>query len=131
MNRLPNRILVLILVAIAAIAIAGCGGSSTAAVQKVDAAKAVSMLDSRVVIDVRTPAEYAAGHIAGAQNIDVEAGDFAAKISTLDKKAAYLVYCRSGRRSAIAADEMAKAGFTDIIDGGGMADLVAAGAPTE
>ena len=41
------------------------------------------------------------------------------------------MYCRSGRRSAIAADEMAKAGFTDIVDGGGMADLVAAGAPTE
>lgn len=131
MNRLPNRVLVLVLVALAAIAIAGCGGSSPAAVQKVDAAKAVDMLDSRVVIDVRTPAEYAAGHIVGAQNIDVEAGDFAARISTLDKKAQYLVYCRSGRRSAIAADEMAKAGFTDIVDGGGMADLVAAGAPTE
>jgi phage shock protein E len=130
-NRLPNRVLVLVLVALAAIAIAGCGGSSPAAVQKVDAAKAVDMLDSRVVIDVRTPAEYAAGHIVGAQNIDVEAGDFAARISTLDKKAQYLVYCRSGRRSAIAADEMAKAGFTDIVDGGGMADLVAAGAPTE
>jgi rhodanese-related sulfurtransferase len=130
-TRLPNRVLVLVLVALAAVAIAGCGGSSTAAVQKVDAAKAVGMLDSRVVIDVRTPAEYAAGHIAGAKNIDVEAGDFAAKISTLDKKAAYLVYCRSGRRSAIAADEMAKAGFTDIVDGGGMADLVAAGAPTQ
>ena len=53
------------------------------------------------------------------------------KISTLDKEASYLLYCRSGRRSAIAADEMAKAGFTDIVDGGGMADLVAAGAPTE
>ena len=89
------------------------------------------MLDSRVVIDVRTPAEYAAGHIAGAQNIDVEAADFASRISTLDKTAAYLVYCHSGRRSAIAADQMAAAGFTDIVDAGGMADLVAAGAPVE
>ncbi len=131
MNRLPNRVLVLVLVALAAFAIAGCGESAPAAVQKVDAAKAVSMLDSRVVIDVRTPAEYDAGHIAGAQNIDVEAADFASRISTLDKEASYLLYCRSGRRSAIAADEMAKAGFTDVVDGGGMADLVAAGAPTE
>ncbi len=131
MNRLPNRVLVLMLVTLAAIVIAGCGGSSPAAVQKVDATKAVAMLDSRVVIDVRTPAEYAAGHVAGALNIDVEAGDFASKISTLDKEASYLLYCRSGRRSAIAADEMAKAGFTDVVDGGGMADLVAAGAPTE
>jgi phage shock protein E len=132
MHRLPTRVLVLVLVALAAIAIAGCGGSSSgAAVQKVEAAKAVGMLDSRAVIDVRTPGEYAAGHIAGAQNIDVEAADFTSKIASLDKKAAYLVYCHSGRRSAIAADEMAKAGFTDIVDGGGMADLVAAGAPTE
>ena len=89
------------------------------------------MLDSRVVIDVRTPAEYAEGHVAGAQNIDVEASDFGAKIASLDKKVPYLVYCRSGRRSAIAADQMAAAGFTDIVDGGGMADLVAAGAPTQ
>lgn len=131
MNRLPHRVLVLVLVALAAIAIAGCGGSSPAAVQKAGAAEAVGMLDSRVVIDVRTPAEYAAGHVAGALNIDVESGDFAAKISTLDKEASYLLYCRSGRRSAIAAEEMAKAGFTDVVDGGGMADLVAAGAPTE
>jgi len=134
MNRLSPRVMTLVLVAVVAILAAGCGGgssSSTSAVKKVDAGKAVAMLDSRVVIDVRTPAEYAAGHIAGAQNIDVEASDFAAKIASLDKKAAYLVYCRSGRRSAIAANQMAAAGFTDIVDGGGMADLVAAGAPTE
>ena len=134
MNRLSPRVMTLVLVAVVAILAAGCGGgssSSTSAVKKVDAGKAVAMLDSRVVIDVRTSAEYAAGHIAGAQNIDVEASDFAARIASLDKKAAYLVYCRSGRRSAIAANQMAAAGFTDIVDGGGMADLVAAGAPTE
>jgi rhodanese-related sulfurtransferase len=130
-NRLPNRVLVLVLVALAAIVIAGCSGSSPAAVQTVDGTKAVGMLESRTIIDVRTPAEFAAGHVAGALNIDVEAGDFAEKIATLDKEAPYLLYCRSGRRSAIAAEEMAKAGFTDIVDGGGMADLVAAGAPTE
>jgi phage shock protein E len=131
MKRLPTRVLVLLLVALTAIVIAGCGSSATSAVQKVGAAKAVGMLDSRVVIDVRTPAEYAAGHIAGAQNIDVEAADFGSKIASLDKKATYLVYCHSGRRSAIAASQMAAAGFTDIVDGGAMADLVAAGAPTQ
>jgi len=131
MHRPSTRLAAVVLIALVATMLAACGGSSGAAVQKVDAAKAVGMVDSRVVIDVRTPAEYAAGHIAGAQNIDVEAADFAAKIASLDKKASYLVYCRSGRRSAIAADTMAKAGFTDIVDGGAMADLVAAGAPTE
>jgi phage shock protein E len=120
MKRLPTRVLVLLLVALTAIVIAGCGSSATSAVQKVGAAKAVGMLDSRVVIDVRTPAEYAA-----------EAADFGSKIASLDKKATYLVYCHSGRRSAIAASQMAAAGFTDIVDGGAMADLVAAGAPTQ
>jgi phage shock protein E len=132
MNRIPARVVTLLVVLLLATVVAACGGSSGApAVRKVDAAKAVGMLGSRVVVDVRTPSEYAAGHIAGARNIDVEAGDFAANISSLDKKASYLVYCRSGRRSALAADQMAAAGFTDIVDGGAMADLVAAGAPTE
>jgi len=132
MNRLATRVIVLLLVALTATVIAGCGGSSaTSSVRKVDAAKAVGMLDSRVVVDVRTPTEYAAGHIAGAQNIDVEASDFASRISSLDKKGAYLVYCRSGRRSAIAVDQMAAAGFTDIVDGGAMDALVAAGAKTQ
>ena len=84
-----------------------------------------------VLLDVRTPEEFAAGHIAGAQNIDVEADDFAQRIETLDPKGAYLVYCHSGRRSAMAAEQMASAGFTDIVDGGGMDALVAAGAPTQ
>jgi rhodanese-related sulfurtransferase len=88
------------------------------------------MLDSRVVIDVRSPEEFAAGHIAGAVNIDVD-GDFASGIAQLDKDAAYLLYCRSGRRSAIAAQEMAAAGFTDIVDAGGLEPLAAAGAPIE
>ena len=129
MHRRMPRVLAFALVGLLMAIVAACGGAS--AVQKVDAAKAVGMLDSRVVIDVRTPAEFADGHVAGARNIDVEAGDFAARISSLDKSASYLVYCRTGRRSAIAADEMAGAGFADIVDGGGIADLVAAGAPIE
>ena len=131
MNRFSARAIVLILVALVAITIAGCGGSAGSTVQKVGAAKAVSMLGSRVVIDVRTPAEYTAGHIAGARNIDVEAADFGSRIASLDKAAPYLVYCHSGRRSGLAASQMASAGFKDIVDGGAMADLVAAGAPTQ
>jgi rhodanese-related sulfurtransferase len=132
MHRFPARALALVLVALAVVVVAGCGGSSAgSAVQKPSAAKAVAMLDARAVIDVRTPAEYAAGHIAGAQNIDVEAADFGSRIASLDTKAPYLVYCHSGRRSGIAAAQMAAAGFTDIVDGGAMADLVAAGAKTQ
>ncbi|HEX5828286.1 MAG TPA: rhodanese-like domain-containing protein [Candidatus Limnocylindrales bacterium] len=123
--------LVLLLVVVLATLVAACGGSSTgSAVSQASPAEAVEMLDSRVVIDVRSPEEFAAGHIAGAVNIDVD-GDFASGIAQLDKEGAYLLYCRSGRRSAIAAQEMAAAGFTDIVDAGGLEPLAAAGAPLE
>ncbi len=89
------------------------------------------MLDSRIIIDVRNPDEYAAGHIAGAVNIPVEAADFGARVAELDRQGSYLVYCRSGRRSALASDLMAAAGFTDVVDSGGLTALVEAGARTE
>ncbi|MEN9692996.1 MAG: hypothetical protein RLZZ330_640 [Actinomycetota bacterium] len=71
------------------------------------------------VIDVRNAAEYAAGHIEGAINIDVESSMFSSGIAGLDPKGVYLVYCHSGRRSAIAAQTMVDAGFT-VLDGGGI-----------
>ena len=80
------------------------------------------------VIDVRTPEEYAAGHLDGAVNMNVEGPDFGAQIATLDTAGTVAVYCRSGRRSAAAADQMADAGFTTIVNlDGGLADLQAAG----
>ena len=129
MNRFSAHALALVV--LAAIAVAGCGASAGSTVQEVGPARVVDMVDSRIVIDVRTPAEYGAGHIAGAQNINVEAADFGSKIASLDKEGSYLVYCHSGRRSGVAAAQMASAGFTDIVDGGAMADLIAAGAPTQ
>lgn len=85
----------------------------------------------RTVIDVRTPEEYEAAHIVGAVNIDVEESSFAERIAELDPDEPYLVYCRSGRRSGLAAEQMAEAGFTDLADAGGLADLARAGAPIE
>jgi phage shock protein E len=131
MSRLRHRFALLLLVAVAVFAVAACGSSSGPAITKTDASSAVAELSSRVVIDVRTPAEFAAQHIAGAQNIDVEASDFSKRIAALDKAGKYLVYCHSGRRSGIAAEQMASAGFKDILDGGALADLIAAGAPAQ
>lgn len=78
------------------------------------------------VIDVRTADEFAAGHIAGAINIDVESSGFSAGIATLDPDGVYLVYCHSGRRSAIAAQSMTDSGFT-VLDGGGIDAMQANG----
>lgn len=73
------------------------------------------------IIDVRTPAEYAEGHLDGALNLDVQdQALFTAALSDLDPDAAYIVYCRSGNRSAAATAQMIDAGFTDVTDAGGL-----------
>jgi len=69
-----------------------------------------------VVLDVRTPAEFASGHLPQAKNIDIEGSDFAAKIAALDKSTTYAVYCRSGNRSGVAMEQMAAAQFTHVYD---------------
>ena len=127
---IPSLLLGLVAILVAV----GCStsaGSDTATVSLVSAADAVVMLEDRTIVDVRTPEEYATGHVVGAVNIPVEADDFAERISELDPDEPYLVYCRSGRRSAIAADQMAAAGFSDIVDAGALEDLARAGAPIE
>ena len=69
-----------------------------------------------VVLDVRTPAEFATGHLPKAQNIDFEASDFATRIAALDKNTTYAIYCRSGNRSGAAMEQMASASFTHVYD---------------
>lgn len=82
----------------------------------------MSLSPAAQVIDVRDATEFSEGHVQGAINLNVENGDLAAAFAGLDKGAAYSVYCRSGRRSAIAADLMAKAGFTKVTDLGALED---------
>ena len=66
------------------------------------------------LVDVRTAKEYLEGHIPGAQNIDVNAPDFEEKIKVLDKKENVAIYCRSGRRSKMAANKLTAAGYKVI-----------------
>lgn len=84
-----------------------------AAFQNVDAQQFAELMKTpnTVVLDVRTPAETAAGMIEGAIELDVTSPDFAAKVAELDKTKTYLVYCRSGRRSANACQIMSGQGF--------------------
>ncbi|HWS58591.1 MAG TPA: rhodanese-like domain-containing protein [Actinotalea sp.] len=73
-----------------------------------------------VVLDVRTPEEFAAGHLPGAVNANLESGTFTDDLAALDPAATYAVYCRSGNRSAQALGIMQDAGFDDVahLDGG-------------
>lgn len=76
--------------------------------------------DDVVILDVRTPEEFAEGHIEGAVNIDIYEPTFADDIGALDREAPYVVYCRSGNRSEQATALMGDLGFESVqdVDGG-------------
>jgi len=126
---------ILISIFVSLFALTSCSSESNAAITNVDATTFISTIsDPNIkVIDVRSLGEFSAGHLKGALNIDVESGGFDAGIANLDKSATYALYCRSGRRSTLAAERMADAGFTNIINfnRGGFAELASAGATTE
>jgi phage shock protein E len=122
----------------AATLLAGCaagtptlaaGGSTLQTVDSGAAAQLVAEREDLVVVDVRTPGEFASGHLAGAVLLDIQDDAFRSQLEALDRDAAYLVYCRSGNRSAQAVRVMAELGFTEVYDAGGFASLAAAGLP--
>jgi rhodanese-related sulfurtransferase len=76
--------------------------------------KANSKNSQFVLLDVRTPKEYATSHIPGAVNIDVQASSFRKNVEALDRSKTYLLYCRSGNRSSTAMDIMRSMGFGKI-----------------
>lgn len=123
-----------VLAAVFASALLLTGCSSSGSATNMGAADFIAKIGEPgvVVVDVRTPEEFAAGHLQGAVNIDVSASTFDSQIAALDKDVVYAVYCRSGNRSTIAVGKMSDAGFTNLFNfnQGGFAELAAAGAPT-
>jgi rhodanese-related sulfurtransferase len=84
-----------------------------------------------VILDVRTPDEFAGGHIADAVNLDYQAKTFRNELKKLDKDKTYLVYCASGGRSASAVDVMKELGFMTAYNmRGGISKWKAEGLPT-
>jgi rhodanese-related sulfurtransferase len=84
-----------------------------------------------IVMDIRRPEEYAAGHLEAATlRLDYYAPDFKDQLAKLDKSAAYLIYCRSGHRSGLTLAIMKDLGFSDAHDiEGGINAWQAAGLP--
>lgn len=72
-----------------------------------------------VLLDVRTPSEYAAGHIDGSKNIPLQSMETAGE-ALPDKNAPLYVYCHSGARSRNAARILRRLGYSDITDLGGI-----------
>ena len=117
----------------AALLLTGCGqaedGAAASGVRTVSAEQAVEVVAEQqtVVLDVRTPEEFAEGHVAGARNVPL-AGEFEKAVADLPRDGRYVLYCRTGNRSAEAADIMERLGFTDVLDAGGLTALADAGA---
>ena len=86
--------------------------------------------DSAQLVDVRTPQEYAEGHIHGAFNINVQSTDFRQMAEKeLSKDSTILVYCRSGRRSMDAAEVLTKLGYNVVNLKGGIIEWIEDGLP--
>lgn len=108
------------------------GPAAAPTVQLVDVVKAMALTadPSVIVVDVRTPAEFAEGHISRAVVADIQDASFGNVVAQLDRSATYLVYCHSGNRSGQATAFMAELGFTNVNDlDGGISAWLADGAP--
>lgn len=124
-----KKMLLLVLAAVLAIS-AVCFAQSPAnaeGYQKITPQQAKARMAEAgvIVLDVRMQQEYDAGHIANAVLLPlplIEAGDTAVAKALPDKDAEILVYCRSGRRSAIAANALINMGYTNVLDFGGIND---------
>ena len=91
-------------------------------IEKIDAGAAIRLLDAgkAVAVDVREPDEYAVGHIPGAKLLPLgEVNSRAAEVLP-EKEAAWLVYCRTGRRSAEAVQKLDALGYSNLYDLGGI-----------
>ncbi|MDF0694822.1 thioredoxin domain-containing protein [Aquirufa ecclesiirivi] len=92
--------------------------------------QAIQTNASNQVLDVRTPDEYAGGHIAGAISADISSGAFQQATESLDKNKAVFVYCLSGGRSSQAAQQLVDMGFKEVYNlGGGILAWNAANLP--
>lgn len=86
--------------------------------------------DNFTIIDVRTPDEYASGHLTKAINLDYRSQTFNDELGKLDKNKTYLIYCQSGNRSQKALDVMKELGFKKVYNmSGGISQWSADGLP--
>lgn len=125
---MKHKYILLSLLAVLLITLSGCSSdkkASTENYQTITASEAKEMMEkdsSIIILDVRTEEEYLEEHIKGSRLISyTDISDKAEELLT-DKDATILVYCRSGRRSAIATQSLVDLGYTKIYDFGGIND---------
>ena len=105
----------------------GCGKSSgtEAAYRQVSMQEAINMMNTQagyIILDVRTQEEYETAHIPGAVCVPNESIGTTPPAQLPDKSQLILVYCRSGNRSKQASEKLAKMGYTNVVEFGGIRD---------
>ena len=124
------------IVVILGLATVGCQAQSVSTgvvnmdVNVADFAAGIDTAENALLLDVRTDAEFASGHLNGATQIDFYRDDFEEALSKLDKSQPVYVYCRSGNRSGKAAKQMKALGFKEVYNlGGGIGAWARRGQP--
>lgn len=116
---------IMLLISLSLFGMTACGGDSVITYEQITAQEAKVLMDTEtdyIIIDARTEEEFAQGHIANAILIpEYEVAERAEK-ELPNKNQLILVYCRSGRRSKIAAEELVKLGYTNVKEFGGIID---------
>ena len=118
----------LIPILLSALMFTGCSGTSnsqTNTYRQITMDEAVTMMEQEtgyIILDVRRPDEFAAGHIPNAINVPNETIGTAEIPELPDKDQLIMVYCRSGRRSKEASAKLVKLGYTNIVEFGGILD---------
>ena len=118
----------LIPILLSALMFTGCAGASntqTNTYRQISMDEAVNMMAQEtgyIILDVRRPDEFAAGHIPNAINVANETIGTAKIPELADKNQLIMVYCRSGRRSKEASEKLVKLGYTNIVEFGGILD---------
>lgn len=124
MKKLKGLIIVLSIL-LSLFGLTACGGDNNNSYEQITPQEAKTIMDTEndyIIIDARTTEEFAEGHIENAILIpEYEIADRAEK-ELPDKEQLILVYCRSGRRSKIASEELVKLGYTNIKEFGGIID---------
>ena len=124
MKKLKGLIIVLSIL-LSLFGLTACGGENDNSYEQIAPEQAKTIMDTEsdyIIIDARTTEEFAEGHIENAILIpEYEIADRAEK-ELPDKEQLILVYCRSGRRSKIASEELVKLGYTNIKEFGGIID---------
>ena len=104
---------------------AGVGNQANNTYRQITMDEAMTMMaqeNGYIILDVRRPDEFAAGHIPNAINVPNETIDTAEIPELPDKDQLIMVYCRSGRRSKEASEKLVKLGYTNIVEFGGILD---------